>query len=168
MDPFTLALIGTAVSAVGAIQQGRAAEKAANYNAAIADRNATIARQQAAADADTSRSVNSRRLGAMRAKYGASGVQAEGSVLDVMADSAAQAELEALNIEYKGDLAAQGYGETASLNRMQGKNARTSGYLNAGATVLLGSAKASSYGGSESTNSGYADFVSGYNSSNYG
>jgi hypothetical protein len=161
--PF-LAIAGTVMSAVGAIQQGNAAKKAADYNAAIADRNATIATQQAAADANTSRSVNARRLGAMRAKYGSSGVQAEGSVLDVMADSAAQAELEALNITYKGDLAAQGYGETATLNRMQGKNARTSGYLNAGSALLLGGAKAS--GGS--TNSGYSDFVSGYNSRNYG
>lgn len=142
MDPFTLALIGTAVSAVGAIQQGRAAEKAANYNAAIADRNAVVATQQAAANEAAQRKIDRRRMGAMRAGYGASGVTSDGSVLDVLGDSIAEAELNALNIRYEGDLAAQGYGDSAASSRASGKDARTAGYMQAGSSLLLGGSKA--------------------------
>lgn len=142
MDPFTLALIGTGISAVGAIQQGQAAKQTANYNAALADRNAVIATQQSAAHEEAQRKLDRRRMGAMRAGYSASGVTPDGSPLDVLGDSIAEAELNALNIRYEGQLAAQGYTESAGVSRRQGKQAEAAGYFNAGSALLTGGAKA--------------------------
>ena len=142
MDPFTLAIAGAAMSAVGAISQGNAARKSAEYNAAIADRNAVVATQQAAANEEAQRKIDARRMGAARAGYGASGVTSDGSVLDVLGDSIAEAELNALNIRYEGKLAAQGYGDTAASQRAAGKNAQRSGYMQAGASLLTGGSKA--------------------------
>lgn len=142
MDPFTLAMIGTAVATVGAISQGNAAKKSADYNAAIADRNAVVATQQASANEEAQRKIDARRMGMARAGYGASGVTSDGSVLDVLGDSIAEAELNALNIRYEGQLASQGYGDSASSQRAAGKNAQTAGYMQAGAALLQGGAKA--------------------------
>lgn len=142
MDPFTLAIAGAAMSAVGAISQGNAAKKSADYNAAIADRNAVVAQQQASANEEAQRKIDARRMGAARAGYGASGVTSDGSVLDVLGDSIAEAELNALNIRYEGKLAAQGYGDTAASQRAAGRNAQASGYMKAGASLLQGGSKA--------------------------
>ena len=139
--PF-IAAAGAVFSAVGAISGGQAANRTAQYNAAIADRNAVVATQQASANEEAQRKLDARRMGTMRAGYGASGVTSDGSVLDVLGDSIAEAELNALNIRYEGQLSSQGYGDSATSQRAAGKNARTSGYIQAGASLLTGGAKA--------------------------
>lgn len=125
------------VSAVGAVSQAASARSAANYNAQVAERNATVARQQAAVNEQAQRRDAYRALGRMRAGYGAAGVATEGTPLDVLENSAAEAELDALNIRYKGQLASMGYGEEANLQRSRGKSAMTAGVFKAG-TALLG------------------------------
>lgn len=132
---------GTALGAVSAIQQGNAANSAAKYNAAIAERNAVTARQQAAAEEDKQRRLAYMRLGNARAAYGASGVNLEGSPLDVLEQSAAEEELDALTIRYQGDLTSRNYLEQAALDRAQGKNAKMAGYMGAGSAILLGAAQ---------------------------
>lgn len=147
-----LLIAGTAMSAIGSIQQGNAARQAADYNAAVAERNAAIqnnnailARQQAVSASEQQRKDAARTMGRMRAGYAASGVQMEGSPLDVLASSAAAAELDTLNIVYNGvlkgasyDNEAQGLRESASMERARGRNAQTQGYMNAGSSLLLG------------------------------
>lgn len=124
MDPATLAIVGTAISAVsaigsavGSIQQSNAQSNAAQYNADVAERNATIAQQQAKADADAQRRHALVKIGAARAMYGASGVALEGSPLDVLQNSAINAELDNQTILYKGKLRALGYTDSATLDR---------------------------------------------------
>ena len=157
-----LMIAGAAVSAIGSIQQGRAANQAAQYNAAVMDRNAVIqsnnailARQQGVSASEQQRKDAARKMGAMRAGYAASGVQMEGSPLEVLGASAAAAELDTLNTVYNGELKArglendaQGLRETANLDRMRGKNAQTQGYFNAASSLLTGAGKAMSGGGS--------------------
>lgn len=75
----------------------------------------------------------------MRAAYGASGVSLEGSPLDVLENSAAEAELDALTIRYKGKVGAMGSESEAATQRARASNAKTEGYYNAG-TALLGGA----------------------------
>lgn len=133
-----------AVGAVGAIQQGRAASAAANYNASVSERNAQIEEMQAAEDAERSRRATRRRLGAMRAAYGASGVALEGSPMDVLEDSYAEGELDALTIQYQGRMAAMNSRENARLERMRGRASKTAGYLKAGTSLLTGAANVAS------------------------
>lgn len=141
-DPISWVVIAaSAVSAIGAIQQGQAAKASANYNAAIADQNAQLSRQQAQANATQQARENYLRMGAIRAAQGHSGGEGgSGSVLDVIGDVAMQGELQKQNILYQGELQARGYGNTAALDRSQGKNAVTSSYFAAGSALLQGGA----------------------------
>ena len=133
-----LMAISTAVSAAGAIAQGNAARSAASFNAAVARQDEAIARAIAAADAARQRSQANRLAGRQRAAIGASGITPEGSPLDVMADSALEAELDALTTRYRGELQARGYGSEAMLQKMRGNAARQAGYIGAGAALLSG------------------------------
>src|SRR5574341_196071 len=82
--------VGTALAAYGAYQQGAAARKASNFNAAVARQNAIVATGQAKAKAAQIERENILRLGLIRANQGASGGTMEGSVLDVIGDVASQ------------------------------------------------------------------------------
>ncbi|MGH8743488.1 MAG: hypothetical protein ACREUY_04340, partial [Burkholderiales bacterium] len=95
-------LAGAALSAYGAIQQANAQKQASQFNAALNERNATIAVQQAGADALQVRRHAAQVQGAAVAGYGASGVTLEGSPLDVLSDSAAQASLAESTVRYRG------------------------------------------------------------------
>ncbi len=135
-------IAATAFQAIGSLQAGQANAAVANFNAGVARQNAAAARQEAAADEIAQRKEGVLRLGAIRAAYGASGVVGnEGSPLDVLANSAATAELDALNIRYKGERRALGFEQTASLDSMRAKTARTAGLAGAGAAILTGASK---------------------------
>lgn len=136
------AIAGTAMSAVSAIQQGKQAQASAKFKAEMAQRNATIARQQAAAEEEKQRRLGYMRQGAARAAYGASGVALEGSPLDILEQSAAQEELDALNIRYRGEIGAQSAEGQAALSRMRGDQALSAGYMGAGSAILMGGARA--------------------------
>lgn len=140
-----LPAIATAFQVIGAISGASAEKRAANYNAAAAERNAVVSRQNAAADAELQSREARRRIGAARAGYGASGVAIEGSPLDVLETSAAEAEMDKLNILYKGELQAMGYEDTAALSRSRAKDAGTAGLFKAGSAVLSG-AQAGAFG----------------------
>jgi len=121
--------------------QGKAAEDMANYNAAIAQRNAGIARQQAQTDVEAQQRDKDRRLGSIVAAYGASGVALEGSPLDVLEASAVEAEREKQNILYRGELRALGYFDEAALATMAGRNARARADATATNILLSGGSK---------------------------
>lgn len=160
--PLIIMAVGAVVAAKGAADQARAQANAQNYNAAIAARNAVIARDQAARDAQAQQRNAYRQLGAMRAAVGASGVTMEGSALDLMESSAAEAELDRLNIQYKGELKATGYNEEAVLDRYGATNAVRQGQYQSASILLTtagkayGSAAGSSIGTSASGAAGGA------------
>lgn len=133
--------VGTAVAAYGQYQTGQNAKKAASYNAAIMERNAQAARDQARQDAILAEREGRRRLGAINAARGASGIGIEGSPLDVLEESAANAELDRQTILYRGNLRAMGYQDSAALERMRGRHAAEAGYYGAASTLLLGAGK---------------------------
>ncbi len=134
--------IGTAVSVIGMLQQGQQAKSAAEYNASVARQNATITQQQAAANAAAQQRKARMQLGTMRAGYGAAGIGLEGSPMDILEQSASMAELDRQNILYGGQLRAQGYSNTATLEDAAGENAETGSYLRAGSALLIGAGKA--------------------------
>jgi len=131
------------VGAVSAIQQGKAARAASEFNANVEMQNAQIARADAAAAAQQVDRENYMRFGASRAAQGRSGGAADqGSVLDVLADNAMQGELEKQNVIYQGEQRARGFNNSSALDTTAGKNAQTSGYLKAGSELLGGGARA--------------------------
>lgn len=133
-----LSAAGTAMSVYGSYKQGKMAQQAAKFNAKISEQNAEIARDQARQQVAQHDREQYLRLGKIRAAQGASGGQAEGSVLDLLADTAAQGELERQDIMYRGELSARGYTNTAAVERFEGKAARSQSYLRAGSELLSG------------------------------
>lgn len=132
---------GAALSAYGAIQQAQAQKAAANYNAELNERNATVALQQAEFEADRVRRASTKMQGAITAGYGAAGVFG-GSALDVLADSAAQAQLDIETVKYKGHLQALGYRSSAELDRFSGEVAEQQGQMRAASEFITGIGKA--------------------------
>lgn len=127
--------IGGLVSTVGQIRQGNAAANAANYNASMAEQNAAQVEAQAAEEERRSRLNAKKELGSARANYGASGVQIDGSALDVLQESAANAELDALTIKHSGAVKAQMFRNEAALSRYEGKEQKRGSRLAAAATL---------------------------------
>ena len=139
--PYIMAA-AAAVGAVAAIQQGRAAKAAGEFNARMSEQNAQFAREQAGLQAQQADREGRLRLGAIRAAHGASGGRAaEGSVIDVLGDVASQNELERQDILYRGAARASGFEGSAALDRAQGKQGQTAGYLQAGQALLGGASQ---------------------------
>ena len=137
---FALAAIavGTAVTAYGQYQAGQAQERALNYQAAVQERNAQIAKQNAEYDAQRQESRLRRAIGSQRAAVLASGIQMEGTALELQQDTVQQAEMDRLAILYGGDINYQNAKSEAELSRMQGKAAGQAGTTAAFGTVLGG------------------------------
>ena len=160
LDPVTLTAISiassamsTAVGVVSSIQQVKAQQKQADYQAKVAQRNQELAEQQASAErmagyeeAQATRRKAATLIGAQRAAAGASGAAVDiGSNLDLQADTAAQGEMDAINAYNKGldsaynsQIQAWNYGQQAEGYKMQGQAAKQAGYLNAASTALGG------------------------------
>lgn len=131
------------INTVGAITQGNARGNAADYNANMADQNDNNVNTQTQQQLQQQQRDAYKRLSAIKAGYGASGVGADsGSALDVLADSFTQASMDADTIATNGRLKAQGYRSTAALDRSEAGNDRTAGYINGASAALLGATNA--------------------------
>lgn len=142
-----LIIAGTAMQALGAIQQGNAEKAAADYNADMLRRSADIERQQAVAREEAKRRETAGILGRQRAFFAQSGGGMGGSAADVMQESAINAELDALTLRYEGDLRARGFESEAAMEKFKGKQAKRAGYMNAVGSILSGAAAYGKYGG---------------------
>lgn len=132
-----LAYAAAAVSAYSAIRQGQAGKATASYNAAIQEQNAARAKQQAGIQAEQSQRETYLRLGTIKANAAKNGgTSDQGSVLDVLGDSAAQGELQRQSIIRAGDYRAQDSTNTALLDTYQGQNAETAGYTSAASSLI--------------------------------
>lgn len=137
MSGWTAAIVA-AVGVVSSLSQAQQQKSAAKYNEKLAENQAVGARQEAAAAADRQQRQSAKTIGTMQASYAASGVSTEGSPLEVLEESARNAELDRLTILWNGEGRAQGYQNTAELERSRGKNAMASGYLSAAGSVMKG------------------------------
>ena len=95
-------LLGTALQAFGTFRAGQAQEKAAEYSAQVAERQATAATQKAAYEEEMRREKGRKLSASQRAAAGATGITME-SFSDVFAQTALDTELDALAIRYGGD-----------------------------------------------------------------
>lgn len=148
--------ISGVIGAIGSIAAGNAQAAAAEYNARVQERNAKVAdqnRKQAIKTADIAaedkRRENRRVMAAMRAAYGTSGLEMAGSPLDVLEDTALEQELDVSRVQYEGRVRARegalqmlGFREDATLSRMEGKAAKTAGYIGAAGALVGGAGNA--------------------------
>lgn len=160
-----LTAASTAMSALGSIQQGKAAQASANYNAqvqqnnaAIATQNATLAGREGAANAEREQMKTRANVGAIKAAQGANGIDVNsGSAVDVRSGAAEAGLLNAITVRSNAAREAYGYQTQASsatgqaeLDKAQGKNAAKAGYINAAGTFLGQTTKAINSGSYDS------------------
>jgi hypothetical protein len=159
---------GTAMSAMGQAQQQQAQQQAmamqgaqAVYAGQVARQNQTFAQQQGerqAADAKargevaeaSRRRLMGQQIGEQQARLAGQGTDLEGSPTDILGDTAAAGEFDALTIRsnaareaygYKlsGEMAGAGYGNDATMAGYKaGNSSYTPSYLGAGASLLAG------------------------------
>lgn len=139
--PLVLSLGGTALSVWGSLEEGRLNARQAEANAQTAEWNAKLTRLKAREDERVMRVMARKEIGRMRANFGASGIAIEGSALDVLQESAALAENDALNIRRHGELQATAFEREAGFARAMGSRYRQAGGLGAAAAVLSGAAR---------------------------
>jgi hypothetical protein len=128
--------IGGVTQAIGQIQQGRWQRQIAEQNAKREEAEAMARQQEAMAKAKAQRGENERRIERMRSKYLKGGVAMEGTPLEVLAESAGDLELQALEIERYGEVASKRHLQQAGIDRMGGEAAWTGAKWGAGATLL--------------------------------
>jgi hypothetical protein len=132
-----LMVASTTLSAVGQIQQGKQAQKMADYKAdqleqqagqtrAVAQRKSSALRRQAAL-------AESRTL-AVAAASGAGA--ADKTVMDIMSGIYEQGELNAQAAIYEGEERARGMEMSAAGARIEGKQAKRAGYIGAAGTIM--------------------------------
>lgn len=129
-------IYGNQMEAEGKRREANAQANAMSYNAILSEQNAVLAKFQSAEEERRARIMARKQLGDMRASYGASGVTTAGSPTDVLFESAANAELDAMNIKYEGDMAAIRYQADAKLSRMNAKAVRAGADVSATATTI--------------------------------
>lgn len=130
-----IAAASAIVGAGSAIASADAQRKAAHTSADIAKQRAESIAQQASVNEDAQRRRGAIAIG-RGAAAAAEGTGLDGSNLDVLTQSATNAEMDALNIRYQGKLGTLSANDQASMDNASADNANTAGYLNAGAVAL--------------------------------
>lgn len=107
-------------------------------NAKLADQEAEYQKEIAAINLAQHESDIKKLLGLQRSAYAVSGVDvtANGSVRDVIADSKREADFDAELIQRNAKIYESRYTAQASIARQQADVTRTTGYVNAGTTLL--------------------------------
>ncbi len=138
-------LIGAGASTIlgmaGAQSEAAGKEAAFKYNAAMKERQATATIAQAQEDERRQRVEGTQAIGSIRAAVGASGVQLEGSALDVLESSAANAERDSLTVRHQGQMKAWALKSGASLDLYQGNQAVEAGKWASAGALLNGGTK---------------------------
>lgn len=137
-DPISLAAMaaistgGSLLQAKGAAEEGDAQAKAAEYNRALA-------LSQSRAEGARLRRLGRREVSSQRVAFAKSGVRLEGSPLELLAQNAAEFEIQALNAEVEGR-------NTANLERMRAREIRRATRRRVSATLIGGATKIAGLG----------------------
>lgn len=152
-NPLALAVVGTVVSAGGAIYQGRAAQAAATYNARVAEMNAKIAEKAAQDELERGAREEQRKrqevaaiAAQQKAGMAAAGLDITyGTPLETLVDTAYAGEMDALTIRtnanraaYNREVEAANLRAQGQLYEMEGRSARTGSMLSAVGTLAGG------------------------------
>lgn len=142
-DPVTMMMVAsTALTAGGAIMEGNAAKKSADFTAAQLDRNAIAAEassQRLAAEERRKSEILQSRARAVAAAGG--GTTTDIGVSEVLAQIDREGEYNALAALFEGKEQAAGLRGQAAGARFEGKVAKRAGQLKAVSTILSGGSK---------------------------
>lgn len=149
-------IAGSAIGAVSSYSQGKQQQAMYNYEAQVAEENAKIAQKNAATERQTGieearlqRIKTLQAIGSQKTAMAANGMDVtQGTSLDIIEDTAAMGELDALQIETNYERKALAYEQTANnysnqanLDVITGKNAYKTGKINAVTEGLNGVSK---------------------------
>lgn len=123
--------LGTVAAVGGALTSAAAARQGLEAQASAASFNADLARQEASAEEARRRRASQRRLSSIRTGIAKSGVTTEGTPLLVLAESAEQAEIDALSARFGG-------ANNARLFEQRAKSARKAVPFAVGSSLLTG------------------------------
>lgn len=116
-----IGIAGLVTQTIGGISAAGAQRRAAEASAQESERNAFLVEQQTAEAERRFRISSERALGKGRAARGASGVTLSGSALDVIAENASIAEMDAITIRQQGEAQAEALRRQAELSRQTGQ-----------------------------------------------
>ena len=136
-----IAAISALFSGYSAYSTGQSQSKMYEYNAMLANQQAESKRKEAAYRAERLREQNEAIRSKQRLAFNVSGVTPQGTPTDLLMDTSKKMEMDALSILYGGESAGAGLEAQARLQRMQGANAETAGWWNAGSSLLGGATK---------------------------
>ncbi|MDV1102055.1 hypothetical protein [Raoultella ornithinolytica] len=142
-----IAAIGASVLAAGgAVYSGQQQKKMSNYQAAQAEADAEASQKAARVEADRIRKAGARQAAAANAAMAASGVETgESTALRITSGITEDSEQDAYQTILNGANSASRLQAQAQADRFTGSNAATSGYINAGSSLL--SAGGTAYSG---------------------
>lgn len=129
---------GALMSYYGQQQQAEASKKAGELNAQSAEENAAISMRRAQEDARQFMIGFRKDTAQNRAQVGASGIQLEGSPLEVLQDNAASAERDYQNIIAGGTANRDAYYRSAKISRATGQAQSDAAQTGAAASLLQG------------------------------
>lgn len=130
---------GTVMDSYGQYQAGKTNQKIANRNADISRRQAADARFRGGEAEGRQRLATAMKIGEQRAQMSAAGIDVgAGSALDVLGDTAAFGEQDALTIRANAEREAWGYGQQAVNEEFSGKVARQKGTQGAMSSLIGG------------------------------
>jgi hypothetical protein len=134
-----LMVASSAVSAIGALQQGQQQKDYANYQASQAEADAKAERDAAEVHADKIRKAARQQAGQARAAIAGSGVDVgEGTPVDINSSIYGNAEEDAWSTILTGKSKSNQLNAQAEGFRISGDNAETASYFNAAGSALSG------------------------------
>lgn len=148
-----LVVVAAVQAAKAQEQQARAQQAMSQYNAALQEQQAKQIEAKTLFDQTRNAQEAERQKSSLTAGLGMSGaVTTEGSPLLIQAKQASESELDNVMIGYEGGINAQSARSQGTLDTMQAgiygqraNNAMTSGYMNAGTSLLQGFDKAGTF-----------------------
>lgn len=130
--------VGAAVVAgVGALSNANAKKNSDHYNQQVEEQRGAIAVQQASTNETAQRRRAAMFIGRQTSSV-AENAGLSGTGLDLIEQSSTEAEMDALNIRYGGQLGKLSASANAQLYGMEADDAETAGYVNAGSAALSG------------------------------
>lgn len=135
-----LSLGSTVLSSVGALASGIAGQRAAEYNAKMADLQGKQAVEQAGLASSEAARRTRQVMAASRAGALENGVELSGSTADLLNQASRQGYLDQLTAVYSGQVGQANAASTAKLDRMQGGYALLGGVVGAGSKAISGGA----------------------------
>jgi hypothetical protein len=134
-----LAIASTGLKAFGALSESKAQSEAALYNAQIMQQRAYFAQQAGEFDVKNLQRAKSSMEGSQRAGYARAGVSSlSGSPLAVIADTAAQYEIDIASSRFNTQVQKMQFMSQARQDEVQAKRIRSQGRMQAFSTVLEG------------------------------